>query len=166
MISRLTMIRTTSWMHSDLTAIKATPRKKRLRFGPTKKSNSSVFTPTVSALVHSREAKNKTKQCFTKRRLSASGTSVFVQPSFRISYLCFPFPLSCDLRSEPPQRARTRLDEILESLTSPRLLERPATGELKDQLQSQEKQQQEKTGVKGNRSSTAVFRFLHKELNS
>ncbi|XP_027141637.1 fas-binding factor 1 homolog isoform X2 [Larimichthys crocea] len=52
-------------------------------------------------------------------------------------------------KSEPPQRARTRLDEILESLTSPRLLERPATGELKDQLQSQEKQQQEKTsGVK------------------
>ncbi|GAA6226084.1 fas-binding factor 1 isoform X1 [Lates japonicus] len=48
-------------------------------------------------------------------------------------------------RSEPPQRARTRLDEILESLTSPRLLERPPTGERKDQPQSQEKQQQEKT---------------------
>uniref|UniRef100_A0A3Q1HEF2 Fas-binding factor 1 C-terminal domain-containing protein n=1 Tax=Anabas testudineus TaxID=64144 RepID=A0A3Q1HEF2_ANATE len=46
-------------------------------------------------------------------------------------------------RSEAPQRARTRLDEILESLTSPRLLERPPTGERKDQ--SQEKQQQEKT---------------------
>ncbi|KAM7372216.1 hypothetical protein PAMP_009399 [Pampus punctatissimus] len=42
-------------------------------------------------------------------------------------------------RSEPPQRARTRLDEILESLTSPRLLERPPTGEKKDQPQSQEK---------------------------
>ncbi|XP_070778989.1 fas-binding factor 1 homolog [Enoplosus armatus] len=49
------------------------------------------------------------------------------------------------LRSEPPLRARTRLDEILESLTSPRLLERPPTGEWKDQPQSQEKQQQEKT---------------------
>ncbi|XP_044187427.1 fas-binding factor 1 homolog isoform X5 [Thunnus albacares] len=48
-------------------------------------------------------------------------------------------------RSEPPQRARTRLDEILESLTSPRLLERPPTGERKDQPQSQDKQQQEKT---------------------
>ncbi|XP_042248402.1 fas-binding factor 1 homolog isoform X3 [Thunnus maccoyii] len=47
--------------------------------------------------------------------------------------------------SEPPQRARTRLDEILESLTSPRLLERPPTGERKDQPQSQDKQQQEKT---------------------
>ncbi|XP_050929965.1 fas-binding factor 1 homolog isoform X4 [Lates calcarifer] len=46
-------------------------------------------------------------------------------------------------RSEPPQRARTRLDEILESLTSPRLLERPPTGERKDQPQSQEKQQQQ-----------------------
>ncbi|KAM7386603.1 hypothetical protein PAMA_009286 [Pampus argenteus] len=42
-------------------------------------------------------------------------------------------------RNEPPQRARTRLDEILESLTSPRLLERPPTGERKDQPQSQEK---------------------------
>ncbi|XP_038552508.1 fas-binding factor 1 homolog [Micropterus salmoides] len=49
------------------------------------------------------------------------------------------------LRSEPPQRARTRLDEILESLTSPRLLERPPTGERKERPQSQEKQQQEKT---------------------
>ncbi|CAK6963307.1 fas-binding factor 1 homolog [Scomber scombrus] len=48
-------------------------------------------------------------------------------------------------RSEQPQRARTRLDEILESLTSPRLLERPPTGERKDQPQSQDKQQQEKT---------------------
>ncbi|XP_053194841.1 fas-binding factor 1 homolog [Scomber japonicus] len=48
-------------------------------------------------------------------------------------------------RSEQPQRARTRLDEILESLTSPRLLERPPTGERKDQPQSQDKHQQEKT---------------------
>ncbi|XP_030264772.1 fas-binding factor 1 homolog isoform X2 [Sparus aurata] len=47
--------------------------------------------------------------------------------------------------SEAPMRARTRLDEILESLTSPRLLERPPTGERKDQPQSLEKQQQEKT---------------------
>ncbi|XP_078126282.1 fas-binding factor 1 homolog isoform X2 [Sander vitreus] len=48
-------------------------------------------------------------------------------------------------RSETPQRPRTKLDEILESLTSPRLLERPPTGERKDQPQSQEKQQHEKT---------------------
>ncbi|XP_070704635.1 fas-binding factor 1 homolog [Pempheris klunzingeri] len=47
-------------------------------------------------------------------------------------------------RSDAPQRARTRLDEILESLTSPRLLERPLTGEKKEQPQSQEKQQEEK----------------------
>ncbi|XP_035036837.2 fas-binding factor 1 homolog isoform X6 [Hippoglossus stenolepis] len=48
-------------------------------------------------------------------------------------------------RSEPPQRARTRLDEILESLPSPRLLERPPTGERKEQPLSRERQQQEKT---------------------
>ncbi|KAM6966543.1 fas-binding factor 1 homolog [Tautogolabrus adspersus] len=48
-------------------------------------------------------------------------------------------------RTEPSPRARTRLDEILQSLTSPRLLERPPTGEMKDQAQSQEEQQQEKT---------------------
>ncbi|XP_051244923.1 fas-binding factor 1 homolog isoform X7 [Dicentrarchus labrax] len=48
-------------------------------------------------------------------------------------------------RSEPPQRPRTRLDEILESLPSPSLLERPPTGERKDQ--PQEKQQQEKTSA-------------------
>ncbi|TMS14852.1 Fas-binding factor 1 [Larimichthys crocea] len=56
----------------------------------------------------------------------------------------------CHVISEvsPHRELVLRLDEILESLTSPRLLERPATGELKDQLQSQEKQQQEKTGVK------------------
>ncbi|XP_040919160.1 fas-binding factor 1 homolog isoform X2 [Toxotes jaculatrix] len=46
-------------------------------------------------------------------------------------------------RSEPPQRARTRLDEILENLTPSRLLERPPTGERKDQPLSQEKQQQQ-----------------------
>ncbi|KAL1278940.1 hypothetical protein QQF64_025613, partial [Cirrhinus molitorella] len=34
--------------------------------------------------------------------------------------------------SDPPLRARTRLDEILGRGTSPRLLERPATGEKKD----------------------------------
>ncbi|KAM3863828.1 fas-binding factor 1 homolog [Diretmus argenteus] len=47
--------------------------------------------------------------------------------------------------SEPAQRARTRLDEILERGTSPRLLERPATGERKGQPRPLEKQQQEKT---------------------
>ncbi|XP_029481530.2 fas-binding factor 1 homolog isoform X4 [Oncorhynchus nerka] len=42
--------------------------------------------------------------------------------------------------SELPQRARTRLDEILGRGTSPRLLERPPTGERKDPPQQQEKQ--------------------------
>uniref|UniRef100_A0A4W5NZ22 Fas binding factor 1 n=1 Tax=Hucho hucho TaxID=62062 RepID=A0A4W5NZ22_9TELE len=45
--------------------------------------------------------------------------------------------------SELPQRARTRLDEILGRGTSPRLLERPPTGERKDPPQQQEKQQQQ-----------------------
>ncbi|XP_008303883.1 fas-binding factor 1 homolog [Stegastes partitus] len=50
-------------------------------------------------------------------------------------------------RGDAPQRSapRTRITEILESFTSPQLLERPPTGERKDQLQSQERQQQEKT---------------------
>ncbi|XP_074511323.1 fas-binding factor 1 homolog isoform X2 [Sebastes fasciatus] len=48
-------------------------------------------------------------------------------------------------RSETPQRPRTKLHEILENLSSPRLLERPPTGERKDQPQSQEKPQHEKT---------------------
>lgn len=34
--------------------------------------------------------------------------------------------------SDTPQRARTRLDEILGRGTSPRLLERPVTGEKKE----------------------------------
>ncbi|XP_068434716.1 fas-binding factor 1-like isoform X2 [Clinocottus analis] len=46
-------------------------------------------------------------------------------------------------RSETPQRPRTKLDEIL-SLTSPRLLERPPTGERRDRPASQEKQQPER----------------------
>ncbi|XP_026021228.1 fas-binding factor 1 homolog isoform X5 [Astatotilapia calliptera] len=50
-------------------------------------------------------------------------------------------------RADAPQRPRTRIDEILESFTSPRLLERPSTGERKDELQSQEKPQQEKTSA-------------------
>uniref|UniRef100_A0A672Y457 Fas-binding factor 1 C-terminal domain-containing protein n=1 Tax=Sphaeramia orbicularis TaxID=375764 RepID=A0A672Y457_9TELE len=47
--------------------------------------------------------------------------------------------VSCKQRSDAPQRVRTRLDEILESLTSPRLLERPPTGERKEQPQQDEK---------------------------
>ncbi|XP_063327600.1 fas-binding factor 1-like isoform X2 [Pelmatolapia mariae] len=50
-------------------------------------------------------------------------------------------------RADAPQRPRTRIDEILESFTSPRLLERPPTGERKDELQSQEQPQQEKTSA-------------------
>lgn len=44
--------------------------------------------------------------------------------------------------SEPPQRPRTRLDEILSRGTSPHLLERPPTGERKEQQQKQQSQQQ------------------------
>lgn len=59
----------------------------------------------------------------------------------------------CDLRVEPPQRARTRIEEILENLTSPRLQERPPTGERKELPQCQEKQQQERPSVgKGDRA--------------
>ncbi|XP_071242076.1 fas-binding factor 1 homolog isoform X10 [Salvelinus alpinus] len=43
--------------------------------------------------------------------------------------------------SELPQRARTRLDEILGRGTSPRLLERPPTGERKDPPQQQQEKQ-------------------------
>ncbi|XP_028841718.1 fas-binding factor 1 homolog isoform X4 [Denticeps clupeoides] len=39
------------------------------------------------------------------------------------------------IESEAPQRVRTRLDEILERGTSPRLLERPLTGEKKEHAQ-------------------------------
>ncbi|XP_071374810.1 fas-binding factor 1 homolog [Centroberyx affinis] len=59
--------------------------------------------------------------------------------------------------SELPQRARTRLDEILERGTSPRLLERPPTGERKDQPQPLERQQEEKT-------SSAKEPFLEDDL--
>ncbi|XP_049332079.1 fas-binding factor 1 homolog isoform X1 [Astyanax mexicanus] len=55
--------------------------------------------------------------------------------------------------SEAPQRARTRLDEILGIGTSPRLLERPSTGEKKQTAQPErpaektsEKQQQKSAG--------------------
>ncbi|KAM6904719.1 fas-binding factor 1 homolog [Xenentodon cancila] len=51
-------------------------------------------------------------------------------------------------RSDAPQRPRTKIDDILESFTSPRLLERPPTGEMKEQLQSQEKQQERNSTVK------------------
>lgn len=61
-------------------------------------------------------------------------------------------------RSEQPNRTRTRVDEILESLTSPRLLERPPTGENKELLQSKEKQHQEKnTAVKDKQEDDLTF---------
>ncbi|XP_029015076.1 fas-binding factor 1 homolog isoform X3 [Betta splendens] len=53
--------------------------------------------------------------------------------------------LSNKERSEVPQRSRTRLDEILDNLASPRATKRPPTGEMKDNSLTQEKQQQEKT---------------------
>ncbi|KAL2101019.1 hypothetical protein ACEWY4_002780 [Coilia grayii] len=45
--------------------------------------------------------------------------------------------------SEPTHRSRTRLDEILGRGTSPRLLERPPTGEKKEQQQQQQQQEQQ-----------------------
>uniref|UniRef100_A0A8C6WX91 Fas-binding factor 1 C-terminal domain-containing protein n=1 Tax=Neogobius melanostomus TaxID=47308 RepID=A0A8C6WX91_9GOBI len=42
---------------------------------------------------------------------------------------------TCFHRSDPPQRTRTKVDEIVESLTSPHLLDRPPTGEKKEQPQ-------------------------------
>ncbi|XP_042561465.1 fas-binding factor 1-like isoform X2 [Clupea harengus] len=52
-------------------------------------------------------------------------------------------PLAPKKESEPPQRPRTRLDEILGRGTSPHLLERPPTGEKKEPLQQQQQQQQQ-----------------------
>uniref|UniRef100_A0A1A8CZY4 Fas (TNFRSF6) binding factor 1 n=1 Tax=Nothobranchius kadleci TaxID=1051664 RepID=A0A1A8CZY4_NOTKA len=50
-------------------------------------------------------------------------------------------------KSNDSQRPRTRIDDILESFTSSHLLDRPPTGERNDQIQSQEKQQQEKNST-------------------
>lgn len=55
--------------------------------------------------------------------------------------------------SDPPLRARTRLDEILGRGTSPRLLERPVTGEKKDTPQP-EKQPEKSSAGKGDPVST------------
>uniref|UniRef100_UPI0009B32B12 fas-binding factor 1 homolog n=1 Tax=Monopterus albus TaxID=43700 RepID=UPI0009B32B12 len=52
-------------------------------------------------------------------------------------------------RSEAPQKARTRVEEILEGLTSPHLLERRPTGERKDRPLPQEKQQQQQEKPSG-----------------
>ncbi|XP_041719532.2 fas-binding factor 1-like isoform X1 [Coregonus clupeaformis] len=62
---------------------------------------------------------------------------------------------------ELPQRARTRLDEILGRGTSPRLLERPPTGERKDPPQQQEKQQQQQQHQK---TRTTKDPFLEEDL--
>lgn len=52
-------------------------------------------------------------------------------------------------RVEPTQRARTRLDEILENLNSPRAPDQPLAGRREEPLRPQEKPQPEKTsGVK------------------
>ncbi|KAF7221496.1 fas-binding factor 1 homolog [Nothobranchius furzeri] len=50
-------------------------------------------------------------------------------------------------KSNDSQRPRTRIDDILEGFTSSHLLDRPPTGERNDQIQSQEKQQQEKNST-------------------
>ncbi|XP_043090954.1 LOW QUALITY PROTEIN: fas-binding factor 1 homolog [Puntigrus tetrazona] len=47
---------------------------------------------------------------------------------------------------DPPQRARTRLDEILGRGTSPRLLERPVTGEKKDAPQPEKQTEKSAAG--------------------
>ncbi|XP_041735467.1 fas-binding factor 1 homolog isoform X3 [Coregonus clupeaformis] len=62
--------------------------------------------------------------------------------------------------SELPQRARTRLDEILGRGTSPHLLERPPTGERKDPPQQQEKQQQQQH----QKTPTTKDPFLEEDL--
>lgn len=59
--------------------------------------------------------------------------------------------------SDPPLRARTRLDEILGRGTSPRLLERPITGEKKDTPQPEkqtEKPPEKSSAGKGDTVST------------
>ncbi|CAM4331283.1 unnamed protein product [Leuciscus chuanchicus] len=48
--------------------------------------------------------------------------------------------------SDPPLRARTKLDEILGRGTSPRLLERPVTGEKKDTPQTEKPPEKSSTG--------------------
>ncbi|XP_052406964.1 fas-binding factor 1 homolog isoform X3 [Carassius gibelio] len=48
--------------------------------------------------------------------------------------------------SDPPPRARTRLDEILGRGTSPRLLERPVTGEKKDSTQTEKQTEKSSAG--------------------
>eukprot|EP00063_Salmo_salar_P084155 XP_014058990.1 PREDICTED: fas-binding factor 1 homolog [Salmo salar] len=69
--------------------------------------------------------------------------------------------------SELPQRARTRLDEILGRGTSPRLLERPLTGERKDPPQQQENQKhhQETPTTKDSPLRTTVPLLLRRNPN-
>lgn len=63
-----------------------------------------------------------------------------------IFFLCFCLTLP---RLEPTQRTRTRLDEILENLNSPRAADQPLGRRREEPPPSQEKQQKEKTpGVK------------------
>lgn len=65
-------------------------------------------------------------------------------------------------RLEPTQRTRTRLDEILENLNSPRAPDQPLGRRREESLLSQEKPQQEKTaGVKADAAfcSAAVRSF-------
>lgn len=60
--------------------------------------------------------------------------------------------------SDPPLRARTRLDEILGRGTSPRLLERPVTGEKKDTPQP-EKQPEKSSAGKASLMDEEDFTF-------
>lgn len=70
----------------------------------------------------------------------------------KILNLCVIFFLCCcwaSPRVEPTQRARTRLDEILENLNSPRAPDQPLAGRREEPPRPQEKPQPEKTsGVK------------------
>lgn len=59
------------------------------------------------------------------------------------------------LRSDPPQRPHTKINDILEGVTSQRLLDRPPTGEKKEQLPPHEKQKN--STVKGEKKSTTLF---------
>lgn len=99
------MMKTTSWMLWDLTAIKTNPRKKRPRFCSTGKGHFCFWALRMLL---------KTKTNVDNLGFSLNGVS---------------FSSRCVLRSEPPQRPRTKLDEILRSSTS----QRPPTGERKNQ---------------------------------
>lgn len=88
--------------------------------------------------------------CF-RALVSLEGRKAFLSFWPHLKFISPFSSVGCLLRGDPPQRARTRLDEILENLTSPRSPDQPLAGRREDPPQSQEKPQQEKTsGLKAN----------------